>query len=307
MQKTEFIWQNEQFIPWDDAKVHVLTHTLHYGGGAFEGIRCYQTEQGPAIFRLSEHVDRLFYSANAIGMKLPYSRSEVMDIIVELVRVNQLDHGYIRPLAYYGYGGLGVSPVNSPVELTIACWPWGAYLPHDRVDVKTSHYIRIHPRSTVADAKLCGHYLNGILASLELKGTHYHEALFLDADGYVAEGAGENIFIVKNNTLYTPQLGSILAGITRSTMIELANHLHYPVVEETLRPHDIFQADEAFFTGTAAEVTPIRSLDDTIIGQDRLGPVTKIMKDHFNDIVHGRHAAFTQYLTTIPVATKEMV
>ncbi len=190
MQKTSFIWMNGEWVAWDEAKVHVLSHTLHYGGGAFEGIRCYKTEKGPAIFKLPEHVDRLLYSINTLKMSFPYSQEEICEIITSLVRKNQLEEGYIRPLAFYGYGKMNVNPTGSPVDFAIACWPWKAYLAKPLVDVKTSRYIRIHPKSTVVDAKLCGHYLNGILASIELQGTHYHEALFLDDQGFISEGAG---------------------------------------------------------------------------------------------------------------------
>ena len=262
MQTTELIWKNGELIPWAEATTHVLSHTLHYGGGAFEGIRFYATTQGPAIFRLNEHVERLLYSAEVLKMPMFYSKEEIILAIKELVRVNQLPSGYIRPLAYYGYGKMGVNPVGNPVELIIACWPWGAYLPHDSVDIKTSRFIRIHPDSTVVDAKLCGHYINSILASLELQGTHYHEALLLDSAGLITEGVGENFFMVKDGIIYTPKLGSILSGITRDTIIQLAHSLAITVVETDIPLDEACQADEAFFTGTAAEVTPIRSIND---------------------------------------------
>ena len=266
MQKTDFIWLNGSFVPWDEAKVHALTHTLHYGSGAFEGIRFYKTSEGPAIYRLDEHIERLFYSSETIGMVLPYSFDELRKVIIDLVSINRLEEGYIRPLSYYGYGGVGINPHNNPVEMMIACWPWGAYLPHDRVDIKTSKYIRVHPQSTVADAKICGHYINGLLGQLELRGTHYHESLFLDYEGNIAEGAGENLFIVKDNIIYTPTLGNILAGITRETVIEMTRNLGYEVVEKKITLKDAYNADEAFFTGTAAEITQVRSIDDKLIG-----------------------------------------
>lgn len=299
MQETKTIWFNGKFIPWKDANVHVLTHTLHYGGGAFEGIRFYATPKGPAIFRLADHVDRLFYSANALNMQLPFSRAEITAAITEVARINELKQGYIRPIVFYGYGKMGVNPEGAPVEVAIACWPWGAYLPHDSVDIKTSSYIRIHPRSTIADAKLCGHYLNGILASIELQGTHYHEALFLDANDHIAEGVGENFFMIKDNTVYTPKLGSILAGITRSTIIEIAQKLGYPVIEADLKLTDAYKADEAFFTGTAAEVTPIRSIDDQVLGNISENNITHKIKTSYHDIVSGRNPEFLPYLTLI--------
>lgn len=299
MQTTEFIWQNDKLVPWADAKVHVLTHTLHYGGGAFEGIRFYETAKGPAIFRLDAHVERLFYSAEALKMTVPYTKQEVANIIIDVVRANKIKQGYIRPLLFYGYNKMGVNPVGSPVEFIVACWPWGAYLPHDMVDIKISRYIRIHPDSTIVDAKLCGHYLNGILASLELQGTHYHEALLLDAKGYVSEGVGENLFIVKGGVIYTPKLGTILAGITRETIFKLAAESNLKVIEAELKPADVYFADEAFFTGTAAEVTPIRSIDDHVLGDGKLGPITAGIKAAYQDVVFGRDPKFESYLTYV--------
>lgn len=297
METTQTIWFNGKLIPWDDAKIHVLSHTLHYGGGAFEGIRFYKTEQGTAIFKLPEHVDRLLYSANALKMSLPYTRDEIIEAIKTIVRINHLEEGYVRPIAFYGYGKMGVSPIGSPVELAIACWPWGAYLPHDRVDIKTSRYIRIHPKSTIVDAKLCGHYLNGILASLDLQGTHYHEALFLDDNGYISEGVGENFFIVKEGIISTPKPGTILAGITRATVITLAKKLGFQIIETDITLEQAYQADEAFFTGTAAEITSIRSIDDKVLGKDTIGPVTSTIKEIYLDLVHGKNPDFIDYLT----------
>ncbi|CDZ77864.1 Branched-chain-amino-acid aminotransferase [Legionella massiliensis] len=298
MQKTEKIWHNGQFVPWEDAKIHVLTHALHYGGSAFEGIRFYETDRGPAIFRLIEHVDRLFYSAKTLKMELPYSREEIIEAIKELVRSSNLKAGYIRPIAFYGYGKLGVNPVGNPVELVIACWPWGAYLPYESIDIKTSKYIRIHPDSTVVDAKLAGHYVNGILASLELQGTHYHEALFLDSEGYITEGVGENFFMAKDGVIYTPKLGSILAGITRDTIITLARHLGFKVVEKDLVLDDAYQAEEAFFTGTAAEVTLIRSINDKVLAQAQESKIGSRIKEAYLDLVHGRSQDFIAYFLT---------
>ncbi|CAN5433308.1 branched-chain amino acid transaminase [soil metagenome] len=299
MQTTQYIWQNGKMLPWDEAKTHVLSHTLHYGGGAFEGIRFYKTANGPAIFCLAQHVERLLYSCSVIKMELPYDAAAIAEAIIEVVRVNKLEEGYIRPLAYYGYGKMGVSPQGAPAELAIACWPWGAYLPHDMIDVLVSKYIRIHPGSSVVDAKLCGHYVNGILASIELRGTHYHEALLLDADGNIAEGVGENFFMVKDGVIYTPMLGTILAGITRATTMKLANDLGYKVVETTLKLDEAYAADEAFFTGTAAEVAPIRTINDKILGNGQLGPVTSKIKSGYFQIVHGENPAYMDYLTVV--------
>lgn len=299
MQSTKEIWFNGKLVPWDQATIHILTHTLHYGGGAFEGIRFYETDKGPSIFRLKDHIDRLLYSANTLKMALPYSCDEICDAVQEVVRVNELPCGYIRPIAFFGYGKMGVNPIGSPPQLAIACWPWGAYLPHEAVDIKTSRFIRIHPSSTQVEAKLCGHYLNGILAVLEIQGTHYHEALFLDDQGYISEGAGENFFMLKNGVIYTPQLGTILAGITRATVMEIASKLGYQIVETDITLEDAYQCDEAFFTGTAAEVTAIRSIDDQVLGNGGVGPVTAIIKEAYLNIVKGKNPEYSKYLTVV--------
>lgn len=299
MQTTEWIWQNGNFVPWAEAKTHVLSHTLHYGGGAFEGIRYYKTAQGPAIFRLDEHIDRFIYSAKTLNMSLAYSKEEIIEAIKEVVRCNKLESGYIRPIAFYGYTKLGVNPIGNPVELVIATWPWGAYLPHECVDVKTSRYIRIHPDSTVVDAKLCGHYLNGILASLELQGTHYHEALLLDSKGYITEGVGENFFMIKNGAIYTPNLGGILSGITRDTVIKLARRMEIDVIEADISLDEAYTADEAFFTGTAAEVTAIRSINDKLLANGGLGGMTVSIKNAYMDLVHGKNDEYKDYLTFV--------
>lgn len=299
LQPTELIWKNGELLPWNEAKIHVLTHSLHYGGGAFEGIRFYNTSKGPAIFRLDSHIERLLYSTNTLKMSLPYTKDEIREAIIEVVRVNKLKEGYIRPIAFYGYGKLGVNPIGNPTELAIACWPWGAYLPHESVDIKSSSYIRIHPDSTVVDAKLCGHYLNGILASLELQGTHYHESLFLDSYGFITEGVGENFFMLKDGVLITPKLGGILPGITRDTIIQLADYLGIEVIEADISLKEAYFADEAFFTGTAAEVTVIRSINDRLLGENYSGDVTAKIKKTYLAVVHGEIPEFNQYLTCV--------
>lgn len=303
METTDFIWFNGKFVPWNDAKIHVLTHALHYGSGAFEGIRFYATSEGPAIFRLNEHVNRLIYSANALYMPLQYTREEIRTAIIETVRKNKLPEGYIRPLVFYGYSKMGVNPTGNPVDMIVACWPWGAYHGSGNLDVKTSKYIRIHPDSTIVDAKICGHYINSMLAGLALRGTHYHEALLLDADGYVCEGSAVNFFMVKDGVIYTPTLGSILAGVTRDFIIKLAKHYDYQVVETQITVEQVYQADEAFFTGTAAEVGPIRSLDDKIIGTGEPGPITTKLKNAYQNVVHGKDEEFRQYLTYVSAVT----
>jgi len=297
METTEFIWLNGSLQKWEEAKVHVLTHSLHYGAGVFEGIRAYKTERGAAIFRLQEHVDRLFYSARSLKMEVPYTESELFDAIVETVSKNKLGQGYIRPLIFLGYGKMGLNPIGCPVEACIACWPWGSYLPHDSVDIKISSYIRIHPKSTISDAKICGHYVNSIFAVLDLEGTDYHEALLLDFEGNIAEGPGENFFIVKDGKLKTPPLGNILAGITRNTVIELATEKGLEISEETISPETAFAADEAFFTGTAAEITPINSIDGKVIGKGGVGDITKEILESYEKLVRGKLAQYEKYLT----------
>jgi len=299
IEKTDYIWFNGEFVPWDEAKVHVITHTLHYGSGVFEGIRAYKTDRGTAIFRLGEHLERLRYSCEAIRLELPFPLHELADASTELLRRCRLEQGYIRPLVFNGYGVMGLNPKGSPVDVIIACWPWGAYLPHETIDVAISSYIRIHADSTVADAKICGHYVNSILAVQALAGTEFHEALLLDARGYIAEGPGENLFLVRDGTLITPQLGTILAGITRDTVIQLARSFGIDVVERDIKPEEALAADEAFFTGTAAEVTPIRSIDKQVIGDGGVGPLTAKIRDGYLDAVYGRTKDFEHFLTYV--------
>lgn len=299
MEPTKYIWMNGTLVPWAKATVHVMTHALHYGDGAFEGIRFYKTASGPAIFRLREHMERLQYSASALGMTLPFSIDQLCEATRDLVRSNEVEQGYIRPLAYYGYGVMGLNPRNSPTDVMIACWPWGKYLPVEVADIKVSSYIRIHPRSTVADAKICGHYVNSILAVLELKGSKYHEALFLDAEGMIAEGPGENFFIVKNGEVATPPLGTILAGITRSTIMEMAKDAGIPIVERSISLDEAYSADEAFFTGTAAEVTPIGTINDRAIGSGAIGPITAALKARYLDAAYGGSTSYRRFLTFV--------
>ncbi len=298
MDTTDFIWMDGEFVKWADAKVHVLSHTLHYGSGAFEGIRLYKTGIGPAIFRLQEHTKRLFYSMQSQKLSIPYTEQAISDAIVETVRINKLEQGYIRPLAFLGYERMGLKTTGLPVSVSISCWPWGAYLP-EMVDVKITKIIRVHPGSTVPDAKIIGNYANSSMACQEIHGTKYHEALLLDYKGSIAEGPGENFFIVKGGKILTPKLGTILAGITRATVIELAGHLGIPVEETEIKPEQAFAADESFFTGTAAEVTPIRSINDNTIGNGEIGPITGKLKTLYLDTVYGRNKEFGRYLTYV--------
>ncbi len=287
-------------MPWDEATVHCLSHTFHYGSGAFEGIRFYLTDKGPAIFKLDEHVARLVYSAQALGMKVPYTTDELKTAIIETVRDNELEQGYIRPVVYYGNEVLRVNPEGNTVHVMIAAWPWGAYLAGDQaISVATSSYVRIHPKSTIADAKINGHYVNSLLANQEAKAQGADEGLLLDFEGNVAEGPGENIFMVTSGGIVTPRLGSILAGITRATVLEIAQDLGYPVEERVIRPEELLTADELFFTGTAAEISPIGTLDGHQIGNGQMGDITKRIRENYMDIVYGRHRDYQEWLTFI--------
>tara|TARA_Y100000310_G_scaffold340262_1_gene435392 strand:- start:876 stop:1781 length:906 start_codon:yes stop_codon:yes gene_type:complete len=299
MEETKLIWMDGKLVPWKDANVHVLSHTLHYGAGVFEGIRCYETDKGAAIFRLKEHIDRLFYSAESIGMKVPFSNKDLVKATIQTVKENDLKAGYIRPICFFGYGKMGLNPKGAQVNTSIAVWPWGSYLGDQAVKVKTSKYIRIHPESTVSDAKIVGHYVNSILASIEIKKEGYDEALLLDHKGLISEGPGENIFCVQGGKIYTPKLGTILPGITRASIMQIAKEEGYEVIEKDLALKDIYNAQEALFTGTAAEVTAIASLDDKPIGKEAPGPITKKLKERFLDIVHGRDKKYSHWLTYV--------
>lgn len=295
----QYIWKNGKMLPWEEATTHVLTHGLHYGTAVFEGIRFYKTAKGPAIFKLPEHVERLYYSASALGMEIDYTPEEMTQAIVETVAKNQIEEGYIRPLIYYGHGPLRVMPGDDvPVDAIIATWPWGAYLPLEGIDMQVSKYIRVHPDSSTVDAKISGHYINSMQASLAIKNLHYNDALLLDADGYVAEGSANNVFIVKDQILKTTPPGTILKGITRDTIIELAKSEGLSVVEEKFTVDEMLEADEAFVCGTAAEVTSLRSLNDKPIGASP-GPVTQKMRELYMQAVRGELEALTYGLTYI--------
>ena len=295
----KLIWQNDEFKKSEEATVSVLAHSLHYGSAVFEGTRVYKTPKGPAVFRLDDHIRRLYYSAGVLGMDLPYSEKHIREVTLELVRRNGYDSCYLRHLCYYGFGNLRVMPNDVSIEMAIACWPWGTYLSADPIDLKISDYIRIHHRSTVPDAKIAGHYVNCILSGLTLRGTHYKEALFLDADAIVSEVGSANFFIVKDGKLYTPPLGTILAGITRNTIIELAVQLGYEVLETDIKVDDVYHADESFLTGTAAEITFVGTLNDRLIGKKGVHPVASQLRDAYMDVVEGRNLHFEHYLTYI--------
>ena len=295
MQKTEKIWFNGQLVLWEDAKIHVLTHALHYGSGVFEGIRFYKTSRGRAIFRLKEHVDRLFTSAESLFMKVPYSKEQIFNAIKETVKLNSAEEGYIRPIIFYGYGKMGLNPEGASIDAAVAVWPWAKYL-GDKVKVKISKYIRIHPESLQADKKVTGHYVNSILASMDAKSSGYDESLLLDYKGNIAEGPGENFFIVKNGIIYTPKLGKILPGITRASIIEVAKDMKLQVVEQELTKKDIEEADEAFFTGTAAEVTLIESIDDKKFTKFQ---ISEKLKEKYIDIVKGKNKEYLKWLAFV--------
>ena len=298
-----FIWYDGRLVPWRDATTHVLTHSLHYGLAVFEGLRAYKTPAGTAIFRLKEHTDRLFNSAHIYMMKIPYTREVLMEAHKSVVRANALESCYLRPIAFYGSEKMGVSPAGATVHVAIAAWPWGAYLGPDAlakgIRVKTSSYARHHINVTMARAKVASTYANSILANHEAVVNGYDEALLLDVDGFVAEGAGENLFMVKNGRIYEPELTSALSGITRDTVIALAKDLGYEVEARRLTRDDIYIADEAFFTGTAAEVTPIRELDNRVIGAGKRGPVTQKIQQAFFDVVSGRNAKHQSWLADV--------
>jgi len=297
------IWYDGKLVEWRSATTHVLTHSLHYGLAVFEGVRAYQTAIGTAIFRLKEHTDRLFNSAHIYMMKIPFTREQLMQAQIEVVRDNRHDACYIRPIAFYGSEKMGVSPVGAKVHVAIAAWPWGAYLGPDAltqgIRVKTSSYARHHVNVTMARAKMSGTYPNSVLATLEATQHGYDEGLLLDVEGYVAEGAGENIFLVKDGKIWEPELTSALTGITRSSVIELAEGLGYKVGAKRLTRDDIYIADECFFTGTAAEVTPIRELDGRSIGEGKAGPVTKAIQTAFFDVVSGKDPKHRHWLTAV--------
>ena len=297
------IWKDGQMIDWRDATVHVLTHTLHYGMGVFEGVRAYKTPQGTAIFRLREHTQRLFNSAKIFQMNIPFEMETVMQAQRDVVRLNQLESCYLRPLAWIGSEKLGVSAKGNTIHIAIAAWPWGAYLGEDGlakgIRVKTSSFTRHHVNVSLVRAKACGYYVNSILANQEATTDGYDEALLLDTEGYVSEGSGENVFIVKNGKLYTPDLASCLDGITRDAILTMARDLGIEVIEKRITRDEMYCSDEAFFTGTAAEVTPIRELDNRQIGSGKRGPVTEKLQTLFFDAVTGRAPQYQHWLTLV--------
>ncbi len=298
------IWYDGQMVNWRDATTHVLTHTLHYGMGVFEGVRAYNTEQGTAIFRLKEHTDRLFRSAHILGMKMPFDKATVMEAQKAAVRENKLESAYMRPMAFYGAEAMGISAKTLSTHLIVAAWSWGAYMGEEAITkgirVKTSSFSRHHVNITMCKAKANGNYMNSILAHQEAAQDGYQEALLLDVDGFVAEGSGENIFIIRNGKLITPDLTSALEGITRDTIITLAKEeFGLEIIEKRITRDEVYSADEAFFTGTAAEVTPIRELDNRAIGEGTRGPITEKLQSMYFDVVKGKSAKYQHWLTLV--------
>jgi branched-chain amino acid aminotransferase len=302
-QQDGVIWFNGEMVPWADAKVHVLTHSLHYGMGVFEGIRAYNTDKGTAVFRLQDHTDRLFRSALTVNMKIPFDKDTLNAAQVAAVRDNKLESAYIRPLCFYGSEGMGLRAEHLTVNVAIAAWEWGAYLGAESLEqgirVRTSSFTRNHVNSTMCKAKITGNYVNSTLALHEALQCGVDEALLLDHTGYVAEGSGENVFIVRNGEIYTPSLTSALDGITRSTMFTLSEELGIKISERQLTRDDVYVADEAFFTGTAAEVTPIRELDGRPIGEGKRGPITEKLQSAYFDLVYGRLDGHDDWLTLV--------
>ena len=302
MQKTDFIWFDGKMVPWADANVHVLSHGLHYGTGVFEGIRTYKCADGSsAVFRLKEHTERLFNSMKILGLAIPHSQDTISQAILETLKVNKLAEGYIRPLSFVGDGEMGVYPGSNPIRTIIAVWPWGAYLGAEALQkgirIKTSSFVRHHVNAMMTKAKAAGNYVNSVLAKMEAKADGYDEALMLDVNGFASEATGENIFIVRDNIIKTTPWTSILGGITRDSVMKLACDLGYTVVEQQFTRDEIYIADEAFFTGTAAELTPIREVDGRTIGAGHAGPVALHLQKEYFKIVKGENKTYDSWLT----------
>ncbi|MBI5635626.1 branched-chain amino acid transaminase [Candidatus Micrarchaeota archaeon] len=300
--ETKFIWFNGKNVAWKDATIHALNHSLHYGSGVFEGIRCYKTSKGPAVFRLQEHMARLIKSCESYEIPSPYTAKEFEAATLELIKENKVDACYIRPLVFYGYGHMGLNPKGAKVEALIACWPWGTYLGEEGlekgINAKISKWRRIHSSTLPMQAKCSGNYANSILGKLDAVNNGFDEAIMLNIEGRVAEGPGENIFLVKNSELVTPSVGEgILKGITRDSIIQIAKEFGIKVVERPIERDELFDADELFFTGTAAEVTPIRSVDKKIIGSGKRGPITKKLQEKFFQIVKGEDKKYDKWLS----------
>jgi branched-chain amino acid aminotransferase len=302
IKKVDKIWMDGKVVDWDKAQVHVLTHTLHYGLGVFEGIRCYLCHDGKsAVFKLREHIDRLFDSALIAQITIPYSCEEICQAVIEILRVNKLSESYIRPIVYIGDGEMGLFVKEYPVRVAIACWPWGAYLGEEGLSrgirAKISSFTRHHVNVYMTKAKICGNYVNSILAKKEVTAVGYDEAILLDTEGYICEASGENIFVVKDGVIKTPPPTSILKGITRDAVITIAHDKGMQVVEQRFTRDELYAADEAFFTGTAAEITPVREVDDRKIGEGKRGPITEGIQNTFFDAVQGKEERYKGWLS----------
>jgi len=300
VEAVDFIWMNGKMVPWKDAKIHILTHTLHYGSGVFEGLRCYNTSKGPAIFRLKDHMKRLMQSAKILELKPNFSEKEYFDACKKIVTVNKLKECYIRPIIYFGYGKMGLATGECKVDSSVAAWNWGTYLGDEGVkngiSVKISPYTRVHSKEILSKSKICGNYFNSTLAKMDALKTGYEEAIMLDPEGFISECTGENIFMVKNNTLITPTTKNALEGITRKSIMDIAKNENIVVKEKDFTKEDLYNSDEVFLTGTAAEVTPIREVDHRIIGEGKPGPVTKKLQKKFFEIIHGKDPKYEKWL-----------
>jgi branched-chain amino acid aminotransferase len=302
--QVEKIWMDGELVDWGDAHIHVLSHAVHYGTGVFEGIRAYETARGAAVWHLDEHLRRFFRSAKLYHMEIPYSREALTEATKEVIRANELSACYVRPLALRGYGEMGVNPLDAPVNVVIAVWPWGTYLGEEALEegvrIKISSWRRNSQNSLPAAAKATGQYINSVLAKVESLKAGYDEAIMLNESGQITDGSGENVFVVRDGTIRTPPISAgCLDGITRSTVIQLARDLGYPVKEETLVRTDLYNADECFFTGTAAEITPIREIDDRVVGEGHRGPITKELQSAFFAATKGEDARHTDWLTYV--------
>jgi branched-chain amino acid aminotransferase len=319
VEPTDLIWMNGDFVAWEDAKVHVLTHGLHYGTGVFEGVRCYETELGPAVFRNAEHVDRLLRSAELYYMPVPFSAEQIREATLELVARNGLRSCYIRPIVYRGYGQMGLNPLDCNVDVTIACWEWATYLGEDGqrngIRAHVSSWRRISPDSLIPQAKASGQYLNSVLAKVESVKAGYQEAILLDDHGYVCEGSGENIYVVRDGQIVTPgQSNSILDGITRRSVIQIARDLGYSIVERDVGRAEMYLADEVFMSGTAAELVPVVEIDDHKVGSGAPGEITRVLQASFDDAIHGRSERYREWLDVVvprdletPAATEQRI
>jgi branched-chain amino acid aminotransferase len=307
--QADLIWMNGEFVAWEDAKVHVLTHGLHYGTGVFEGVRCYDTEIGPAVFRHQDHIDRLFKSSELYYMPIPYEREQIRAATLELIARNGFRSCYIRPLVYRGYGTMGLFPLEATVDVTIAVWEWGSYLgdegKRDGIRAKVSSWRRISPDALIPHAKASGQYLNSVLAKIEVHKAGYEEAILLDDHGHVCEGSGENIFVVSGGVIATPpQTASILDGISRKSAIQIAGDLGFEVVERDIARAELYLADEIFLTGTAAELVPVREIDDHTVGDGTPGEITRAVQTAYDDALHGRGERYRDWLDPVPVSVK---